>query len=79
MMEAKLAVGPFYTDSIVLLPSSSSITVSVFSMIRTTRAFPPTIPYVYIFSFQRSEPVLCMQTDALEPDFQPKKLSSSIP
>ena len=41
-IEAKLAVEPSYTDSIVLLPSSSSssITVSVlFYMIRTIRAF----------------------------------------
>ena len=70
-MEAKLAVEPSYTDSIVLLPSSSSssITVSVlFYMIRTIRAFPPTIPHVYISFFQRSEPVLYMQTDALDPD-----------
>jgi hypothetical protein len=52
-MEAKLAAEPLYISSIVLLPpSSSSITVSVFCMIRTIRSFPAHHPCIYL-TFQR--------------------------
>jgi hypothetical protein len=57
----------------------SSLFRVLFCTIRMIRSSPTHHPCVYIFLFQRWEPVLCMQSDALNPDLQPKKLCLSIP
>lgn len=78
LMEAKLAVSPLYLASIVLPSLSSSITLSVFCMMRTIRGFPTHHSCIYLL-FSALEAVLLMQYDALDPDLQPKRLGSSIP
>jgi hypothetical protein len=52
-IEAKLAAEPLYISSIVLFPSSLSITVLVsFYIIYMIQSFPAHYPYIYL-TFQR--------------------------
>jgi hypothetical protein len=79
-MKARFAVEPSNIASIVLLPFfffNIHYCFGIVLRIRTIRGSPTHRP-LYIF-FQRSEPVLCIQSDALDLDLQPKQLSSSVP
>jgi hypothetical protein len=85
--EAKLAVGPLHRTSSVFFPSSSFITYSgvvLYDSYDSKLSHPPSLYCISIFLFpalgtSSLRELVCMQSDALDPDLQPQQLYSSIP